>query len=91
MSEASEKIRATVLERFTRTAVAPDQEKMFPVGPDSAKASGYNAREIDSLPSTVTESFCGVGNPLGLADFERDSAAPFDRTFFLSCGWNHLR
>ena len=70
MSETSEEIRATVLERFTRTAVAPDQEKMFPVGPDSAKALGYNAQEIDSLPSSVTESFCGVGNPLWLAELQ---------------------
>ena len=48
MSETSEEIRATVLERFTRTAVAPDQEETFPVGPDSAKALGYNAQEIDN-------------------------------------------
>ena len=70
MCEVSEEIRATVRERFTRTAVAPDQEEMFPVGPDSAKALGYNAHEIDSLPSSVTESFCGVGNPLGLAELQ---------------------
>ncbi len=68
MSETSEQIRTTVLERFTRTADAPDQEKTFPVGPDSAKALGYDAQEIDSLPSSLTDSFCGVGNPLGSAE-----------------------
>jgi arsenite methyltransferase len=36
---------------------------MFPVGPESAKKLGYDASEVDSLPLSVTESFCGVGNP----------------------------
>jgi SAM-dependent methyltransferase len=63
-----EEIRATILERFTRTAATPDQERKFEVGPDSAKALGYDAQEIDDLPCSVTESFCGVGNPLGLAE-----------------------
>ena len=39
---------------------------MFPVGPESAKRLGYDAAEIDALPSSVTESFCGVGNPFVL-------------------------
>jgi arsenite methyltransferase len=29
---------------------------------------GYYPPEIDSLPPSVTESFCGVGNPLGLGE-----------------------
>jgi arsenite methyltransferase len=70
MSETFEQIRATVMERFSRTAVAPEQEKTFPVGPDCAKALGYDAQEIDSLPTSVTESFCGVGYPLGLAELQ---------------------
>ncbi|MHB8864087.1 MAG: methyltransferase domain-containing protein [Pirellulaceae bacterium] len=54
-------------ERFTVIANMPDQERKFPVGPDSAIALGYDVQEIGSLPSAITESFCGVGNPLGLA------------------------
>jgi SAM-dependent methyltransferase len=38
------------------------------VGPASARKLGYGAREIDALPASVSESFCGVGNPLGLGD-----------------------
>jgi arsenite methyltransferase len=45
---------------------SPEQEKKFPVGPASAKKLGYDPQEIDALPTPVTESFCGVGNPLGL-------------------------
>ena len=36
------------------------------MGPESAKSLGYDSEEIDGLPASVTESFCGVGNPLGL-------------------------
>lgn len=36
------------------------------IGPESAKKLGYDPKEIDSLPSSVTESFAGVGCPLNL-------------------------
>ncbi len=63
-SEIREQIRA----RFANVARSPECEQTFPVGSDSAKALGYNADEIDSLPVEVTESFCGVGNPLSLEE-----------------------
>ena len=56
-------LRASVIDRFRRVAMAPDQERKFPVGPESAKRLGYDPAEVDALPSAVTESFCGVGNP----------------------------
>ena len=59
-------VRQTVLERFTETAQSPADEKKFPVGPASAKKLGYPAKVVDALPDSVTESFCGVGNPLSL-------------------------
>ena len=62
MTERPDEIRATVLERFTETALAPEQVENFPLGPDSAKFLGYHTEEIDELPASVIESFCGVGN-----------------------------
>jgi arsenite methyltransferase len=56
-------LRASVIDRFRRVATAPEQERKFPVGPASAKNLGYDAAEVDALPASVTESFCGVGNP----------------------------
>lgn len=47
--------------RFGRIARDPSSEKRFPVGPESAKALGYNPTEVDALPNPVTESFAGVG------------------------------
>jgi arsenite methyltransferase len=68
MMERPEEIRAAVEQRFTQVALTPDQEKKFPVGPASAKKLGYDSQEIDTLPTSVTESFCGVGNPLALGE-----------------------
>src|SRR6185437_5275617 len=68
MSQTSDDLRAAVKQRFAAVASSPGQEKKFPVGPASAKKLGYDPNEIDGLPLSVTESFCGVGNPLGLGE-----------------------
>jgi hypothetical protein len=61
-----EQIRNQIRERFGQIARSPASERVFPVGPSSAKNLGYDANEIDALPSEVTECFSGVGNPLAL-------------------------
>jgi SAM-dependent methyltransferase len=68
MSQTSDDLRAAVKERFAAVAVSPGRERKFPVGPASARRLGYDPGEIDALPASVTESFCGVGNPLGLGE-----------------------
>jgi arsenite methyltransferase len=68
MSQTSDDLRLAVKQRFAAVAVSPDQEKKFPVGPTSAKKLGYDPQEIDGLPASVTGSFCGVGNPLGMGN-----------------------
>jgi SAM-dependent methyltransferase len=61
-------LRASVLDRFRKVATAPDQERKFPVGPQSANKLGYDPAEVDALRASVTESFCGVGNPFSLGE-----------------------
>lgn len=68
MNPTTAELQANVKERFAKVAQTPEQEKKFPVGPASAKKLGYDPEEIESLPASVTESFCGVGNPLGLGE-----------------------
>ncbi len=68
MNPTSAEIQAAVKERFAAVAASPAQEKKFPAGPASARKLGYDPREIDALSASVTESFCGVGNPLGLGE-----------------------
>jgi arsenite methyltransferase len=74
-------VHASVIDRFRRIAIAPDHERRFPVGPESAKKLGYELAEVDALPSAVTESFCGVGNPLSLGEPE-----PGHTVIDLGCG-----
>ena len=69
--EAQEDHREAVRERFTRVALTPREEKKFQVGPGRAASLGYDPKEIDALPPSVTESFCGVGNPIGLGELKR--------------------
>jgi arsenite methyltransferase len=68
MQETPEQIRATVKRRFAKVACLPHEKQPFAIGPESAKALGYDAAEIDALPATLTESFAGVGNPLALGE-----------------------
>jgi SAM-dependent methyltransferase len=70
MTDMPNDIRYTIRERFTSIAVAPAKEKTSPVGPESAKTLGYDAQETDDIPLLVTESFSGVGNPLGLGELQ---------------------
>ncbi|HLW68488.1 MAG TPA: methyltransferase domain-containing protein [Gemmataceae bacterium] len=74
-------IRASVLQRFSQVARQPESEKKFPVGPESAKKLGYHPPTIDALPESLTESFCGVGNPLGLGEIHAG-----DVVLELGCG-----
>src|SRR5574338_1316942 len=68
MKETRDQIKAEIKQRFVKLALAPQEEQKFPVGSASAKQLGYDDHEIDSLPSSVTESFAGVGNPLALGE-----------------------
>jgi SAM-dependent methyltransferase len=68
MPTSAEGIRAAVEQRFAQVARSPDRERKVPVGPASARKLGNDPQEIDALPPSVTESFCGVGNPLGLGE-----------------------
>src|SRR5208337_346016 len=80
-TQQPDNLRASVIDRFRKVAIAPDQETKFPVGPESAKKLGYDLFEVDALPSAVTESFCGVGNPFLLGQ-----PLPDHRVLDLGCG-----
>lgn len=81
MNDDPKQIKAGVRGRFVRLAVAPQEEKKFPVGAASARRLGYDPDEIDSLPAGATESFAGVGNPLALRE-----PRPGEVVLDLGCG-----
>jgi SAM-dependent methyltransferase len=77
VNEIKDKIR----QRFVRVATDPTAPQRHPTGPTSAKTLGYDPAEIDALPAVVTESFAGVGNPLGLGGLH-----PGDTVLDIGCG-----
>lgn len=57
-------LRNEVQTMYSRVAAAPDGEFHFHRGPQyAATMLGYDATELAALPSEVTSSFAGVGNP----------------------------
>ena len=70
-----------MIDRFPMVATTPEQERKFPVGPESAKKLGYVPSEVDALPSAAIESFCGVGNPFSLGE-----PRPGQTVLDLGCG-----
>ena len=57
-------LRAEVQTMYSRVAASPDDDFHFHRGPAYAVTRlGYDAAELAALPSEVTSSFAGVGNP----------------------------
>ena len=57
-------LRVEVQTMYSRVATSPDGEFHFHRGPHyAATMLGYDAAELAALPSEVTSSFAGVGNP----------------------------
>jgi len=75
MLEAANEIRDKIRRRFVKVAHLPHEKQPFAIGPESAKKLGYDPAEIDALPTQVTESFAGVGNPLALGELRAGETA----------------
>jgi len=57
-------LRAEVQTMYSRVATSPDGEFHFHRGPHfAATVLGYDAAELAALPTEVTASFAGIGNP----------------------------
>ena len=57
-------LRGEVQTMYSRVAASPNGDFHFHRGPEyAATMLGYDANELAALPSEVTSSFAGVGNP----------------------------
>jgi arsenite methyltransferase len=62
------RLRDEVQATYERVALAPEGSFHFHRGPQyAATRLGYDATELASLPTDVTSSFAGVGNPHAIA------------------------
>lgn len=60
---SKQQIVSAVKEMYTAVANQPDLAFHFPVGRTACEALGYPAAQLNALPSSVLDSFAGVGNP----------------------------
>ncbi len=64
-------LRSEIRTMYGRVAADPDGEFHFHRGPEYAASTlGYDRHELMLLPSIVTASFAGVGNPHAIAPIE---------------------
>jgi len=61
--QKQENIEEALLKRFRQAAVSPQGLFAYPTGREGLKALEYPAEFIDSLPDSVAQCYCGVGNP----------------------------
>lgn len=61
-------VRAAVAAMYSKVATDPSGPFRFPVGSDLARALGYSADLLGTLPPTAAESFTGVACPVSAAD-----------------------
>src|SRR5205085_4781571 len=67
-------LRAEVQTMYSRVAASPNGDFHFHRGPEYAATKlGYDTRELAALPSDVTASFAGVGNPHAVNRIEEGS------------------
>lgn len=62
-SPAQDPLTEGLLERFRQAAKSPEGLFAYPTGRQGLRELGYPPDFIDSLPDSVAQCYCGVGNP----------------------------
>ncbi len=65
-SKEKVKIYKGIRKKYKKVAKKPDGLFKYPTGKAGLEALQYNSEITDTLPETVTASYCGVGNPFTL-------------------------
>ena len=75
------KIEKGIRKKYKKVSQCADGLFKFPTGREGMLALGYPMEQVDRLPVSVQAFYCGVGNPLGLAE-PRSGAKVLD----IGCG-----
>lgn len=69
-----QEIRESVLRKYRRTAECPNGLFPYKTGRDGLRALGYDVKLVEALPESVSEYFCGVGNPFAIGPVSKGDA-----------------
>ena len=69
--EDKQKIETGIREKYAKVAGGPQGLFKYPTGKAGLEALGYDPEILKSLPESVLDSFCGVGNPFSLGPVDR--------------------
>jgi len=69
--EDKDKIEAGIREKYAKVATSPQGLFKYPTGKAGLETLGYDPEILKSLPESVLDSFCGVGNPFSLGPVDR--------------------
>jgi SAM-dependent methyltransferase len=64
--EDKKKIENGIREKYAKVAASPEGLFKYPTGRAGLEALGYDPEVLKTLPPSVLDSFCGVGNPFSL-------------------------
>ena len=69
------KIGKALRKKYKKVAQNPSGLFKYPTGRAGLEALQYPTELINALPETVTDSYCGVGNPFALGPLNQGEAA----------------
>jgi len=69
--EDKDKIEAGIREKYAKVAASPQGLFKYPTGKAGLEALGYDPEILKTLPESILDSFCGVGNPFSLGTVDR--------------------
>jgi SAM-dependent methyltransferase len=73
-SQDKERIEESIRGKYAKVAVSPEGLFRYPTGLAGLRTLNYDPKTIQTLPESITASYCGVGNPFALGPIREGEA-----------------
>ena len=73
-SKDKKRIEKSILGKYAKVAISPENLFKYPTGLAGLKALNYDPEIIQTLPEAILASYCGVGNPFTLGQIGEGEA-----------------